>query len=348
MPSCQTAPTDVIANAPNDLLTFATHPTQLIFLDDDVDLKQLQQLLGTKLGIILVDHNTLAEQQKFLNPNVIAIYDHHADSGEHPDANPRIIEKNGSGVSLPTHAAMNNKQQAQLLRANSPLCQLIQAVIMIDTDNFSTETKKALPIDYEVFQYCNAVEYRGLQQLKKDVSRLSTLQLLQRDTKFAYADVDNHKHLSFAIASIPSPLERITHKDPQWHRAVEQFIRDKQIDFMVILTSYSKPDTGKHARQLLVYIPKEQQQNRRGRNNNQQLQGKALLQYINQHLEADQVLSLKRMDHTGGSGVQTQVLSEASGAGSGDLPLITLYDQTNVKASRKQVMPLVDSLVAKL
>lgn len=310
----------------------------LLFLHDHINLQEYVNVLKHKLGIILVDHNKLAESQLYLNNNIVGIYDHHVDSEQHTNVKPRIIEYIGSCTTLPTYEIIQHKPEL-LTQHNQPtigLCKLIECVILIDCDNMSSETKKAKQKDIDVLHWLDNVLhtalYKKLKSLRSDVSMLTTEQLLQRDTKFSINNNAPH-----AIASLPISLQQLHKQDTSYIKALDQYCQQHKLSFVIVLTSYKNKEKDQHERQLLVYMPYNSSSDK-------------LIQYITSQLESNDTLKLQRIEHPQQQSTQGQVLLDTSGLTQqqSNKSHIVAYNQCNIAATRKQVLPLVDNVISKL
>ena len=313
--------------------------SDLLFLND-INLQAYQQLLQSNLQIILVDHNKLAEQQSYLNNNVFGIYDHHVDSQQHNDIPIRIIETVGSCVTLPTAELIHHKSSMLLQYTNKGLCELIECVILLDTDNMSKQTKKATQKDIDTLAWLDATihqsEYKLLKQLRSDVSQLNTIQLLNRDTKYSMNEIAPH-----AIASLPISLQQLQTQDNHYLNALNEFCQQHKLSFAIVLTSYTDKSTNKHARQLLVYVPAVTYI----KSNKPSTE---LLDYIVHNLEScNDILQLQRITHPAAIHGQTNIELNNKSSPTPSSHIVA-YNQLNISSSRKQVLPLVDNIIARL
>eukprot|EP00471_Norrisiella_sphaerica_P012206 CAMPEP_0184494710 /NCGR_PEP_ID=MMETSP0113_2-20130426/29405_1 /TAXON_ID=91329 /ORGANISM="Norrisiella sphaerica, Strain BC52" /LENGTH=306 /DNA_ID=CAMNT_0026880573 /DNA_START=269 /DNA_END=1189 /DNA_ORIENTATION=+ len=288
---------------------------------DEVDLKTLSD--EKCIDLLLVDHNKLAVSQEFLAPCVIGVLDHHKDEKMYEDTcRFRRIETIGSTCSL---IALQMLAEAPDLMTPE-IATLLTSVILLDTSNLDPKVEKATPMDTKALAGLRKAGgvgaddygklYSKLMDMRMDISKLSSAQLLIKDTKYGIAN-----GLHFAIASVPLRLETWVKRDAKGLDAFREFCQEENLDALVVMTSFQDSE-GKFARQLAIIGPERSQG-----------PAKALAK----EMEMSAKLEVKRLELDWDKGV-----SGSKG------PFFRAYNQGNVKSSRKQVMPLVNEILAKL
>lgn len=218
----------------------------------------------------LVDHNRLQSRFTEGNPEarVAAILDHHEDEGHHKDADPRIIVvPTGSTASL----------VARLLAERCPdaipkeLATLLLCAILVDTNGLKPGGK-AEKIDREAAAFLTPYsllfspdsitasdlqEESRLQELsatlrskKGDVSHLGTRDLLRRDYKeysFTPSWLAN-KTVLVGLSSVPVGLYPWISTDKSFWSSTEQWMADRNLSVLGILTSFRDEKVNKHGK----------------------------------------------------------------------------------------------------
>jgi exopolyphosphatase len=231
----------------------------------------------------IVDHNHLHGRFTENNPKarVLAIIDHHEDEGQHKEtADPRIIVvPTGSSASLVAHLLSEECSET----VPKELATLLLCAILVDTGGLKPGGK-AEPIDRQAAAYLaprslfstvaslgstDIHEEPQLQELttalhakKDDVSHLGTRDLLRRDYKeyslkpFWQPD----KTVLVGLSSIPIGLHPWISNDTGFWSAVEDWMQDRQLSALGILTSFrdekkmNKHGKGKHRREQLYVV----------------------------------------------------------------------------------------------
>lgn len=309
----------------------------------------------------LVDHNEIISSVFGSQADVIAVIDHHepaANNTLYPLANPRIIQvPTGSCASLVTnYFAPSWKDQ----KIPIGLADLLLSAIVLDTSNLKpiAEDGKATAADFSAkdfllprSRYAGSTQssatanisqsgttldevYKRLSDLKSDVSRLNSTQLLQRDYK--QYEVNGWK---LGLSTVPIGLTDWLHdkEADDWNRlltAVNEYGASKGLDAVGTLTSSKLSKASAKAL-------------------NQPRKAKQLLLLLRQST----ILSLyDGLDHPEASVNETLNLSplkiddpnvlEAFGSSNG--VHVKVWSLGNTDASRKQVAPILTNLMTKL
>mmetsp|Transcript_5407 Transcript_5407/g.9739 ORF Transcript_5407/g.9739 Transcript_5407/m.9739 type:complete len:399 (-) Transcript_5407:117-1313(-) len=286
----------------------------LVPFQDELDLKKLSE--SKSLSIVLVDHNKLADSQHFLSPHVVGIIDHHKEEGLYSSTSSalgRIVEPIGSCCSLVALKAL--KEAPEIITPE--IATLLTSVILLDTSCMSEEVKKGTPRDQQAL---DALEKKGgvksseypslfkkLLEERNDISKLSSDQLLIKDTK--YGTINGW---TFAIAGVPLSVEGWMHKDEEMMTSFDKMIKDENLDFLIAMTMFTSEENT-FCRQLLVTGKDDKAS-----------------EALASSLVESKILDLKP-------------LTKSPKAGTG---FCSAYQQGNVRASRKQVMPLVNDVLS--
>ncbi|GAA6008172.1 hypothetical protein JCM11491_001909 [Sporobolomyces phaffii] len=362
-------------------LSRAAISTASLLTIDDLAPASLERL---ESKFVLVDHNSLLPAFRSSRPDtdtdddrVVAIIDHHVDELAHTSSatNPRIIDLVGSCSSLVTDHF--------LARTGSPvpdvprgLADLLISAVLIDTRlKPSADGGKATPVDlgavrlllpHSSFPYTppassldgddgarevatfgqvalDGMKERGavLAKLKEDVSWMNGRDLLRRDYKEYVSDAAPAsggaaagRSVRYGLSTVPLGLnvwldkfepgdDRLAHVVAD----VEAWMTERELDLCGVLTSYThikkkSGKEGKHRRELLVVTSDDR-----------------LGSTVFDGFEADDVLQLEEWKIVQDYGGIDSVLA-------GDGIKWKVWQQGNVKATRKQVAPVLKGLVA--
>lgn len=374
VPLVVTARSDLFLRPENtEALTGAGVTDDALLTIDDLPSAKLSSL-GTSFA--LVDHNVLLPPFRSHPENlsdedddkrVISILDHHADEGKHLSASPRHLEPSGSCASLVTSyftSFSHSSPHPNNISIPSPLADLLLSAILIDTNLRPwTEGGKATATDLSAVEHLlpyssfaasastshilatsgsivanststalDALKARNavLSAKKTDVSWMTGHDLLRRDYK-EYVEGG----VRYGLATVPLPLSTWLEKSEQknagdkWDvvlRDSKKWMDERGLELLGVLTSYTpvKKKTGKegkHRRELLL-ISKQG--------------GK--LDGVFGGIEKDETLRVEEWKD-----VETYVNDE----GKDSEVRWRVWQQGNVKATRKQVAPVLKELVLK-
>ncbi|GAA5975757.1 hypothetical protein JCM11641_005864 [Rhodosporidiobolus odoratus] len=317
----------------------------------------------------LVDHNVLlpsfrsapdAVEDEDDDRKVVAIIDHHADEGRHLAASPRLLQPVGSCAALVTsHFTSSFAPSLSDISIPSPLADLMLSAILIDTNLRPTaDGGKATEIDLSAVNFLlpystfatstaqsslpassnplssnpalEALKQRNdyLSAKKNDVSSLSGRDLLRRDYK-EYSEGG----IRYGLSTVPLPLSVWLDKSTaqsgaeKWELVLEdtrRWMEERGLALAGVLTSYThikkSGKEGKHRRELLLVSKAE----------NGKLDG------VFEGIEGDEVLQLEEWwDYEDFPRQEGQDGNERW----------RVWQQGNAKATRKQVAPMLKSLV---
>ena len=190
------------------------------------------------IKITVVDHNKLPDNLRAWDNNVEAVFDHHKDIGEYKNANPRIFSNCGSCSSLIAQYIFDNKPEM----FNDEMIAILNiSPILVDTVNLDKEQGRVTDFDIEIAEKLKpylSVDlnklYEQLQQMKTDVSALSSEDLLRKD----YKQWNTAKQ--YGMSSVPLSIEDWLEKDENFAEATDKYIDENNLDFLVIMTAFVK------------------------------------------------------------------------------------------------------------
>jgi exopolyphosphatase len=299
--------------------------TKLICLDD------LPSEM-TDSSITLVDHNKLLYPQ-LSSSNVVEILDHHIDEQEHLHVKGKFrnIAFQESSAQVASTCTLIAERYLQKLATKFPadLAFILLGVILLDTVNMSESAGKGTPRDQSVInmlvdttdwssisQFGNAKNlftscapdttafYNFLTQSKFDVDfwkSLSGMDALRLD----YKQFTSASGDAFGVASVLLPLAAFLEK-PSVEDDLKSYMLDCKIPILVILSMVIEDD--KPRRSILVCGPV----------------GNGIVGSMSDFLLSYESLLLNEID-----GASTAALT------------IRQFTQGNVRASRKQVVPIM-------
>ena len=215
---------------------------------------------------VLVDHNRLLSH---LTGTVVSIFDHHADEQQHLSADPRVIKPVGSCTSL-IAVHFTDSWKTRPSEELQSVALLLLSGILIDTGGLKAGGK-ATETDYEAARLIAphtglattssmaAVEgqvptaldsySRQLALQKASVDHLSVGDLLRRDYK-----EDIVAGLRIGLATVPVGLKPMVKRDmPTFWSDIDAYMAERHLEILGVLTSY-RSKRNKHKRQLLFVI----------------------------------------------------------------------------------------------
>mmetsp|Transcript_9014 Transcript_9014/g.12400 ORF Transcript_9014/g.12400 Transcript_9014/m.12400 type:complete len:310 (-) Transcript_9014:148-1077(-) len=296
---------------------------------DDLDLRTLCE--KKHANIVLVDHNKLANSQSFLAPYVVGIIDHHKDEQQYVSSCKfRQIEVIGSCCSLVAHQVL--EEAPKIL--TEEIATLLTSVILLDTSNMDPNIAKGTAKDKDALEQLEKAGgvksneysrlYSRLLEKRADISKLSSADLLIKDTK--YGRISGK---TFAIASVPLRLQDWIDKDLKLLESWAQFSLEGNLDAVIVMTSFMEEKN--FCRELVIFGVNTPQCDKE---NN----AMGILPTISSGLKD----SKARLDLE-----ELKILDSSVKSISSKYPKVFLaaYKQRNLRASRKQIMPLVEKLM---
>eukprot|EP00128_Syssomonas_multiformis_P015604 Colp12_sorted_trinity150504_noHs@8783 len=222
----------------------------LIF-ENEVDLKILKE--QGSLEITLVDHNALATKQKFLEPCVKAIIDHHVDEHKYSSAQ-RNIAMIGSCATLVSEMIFEAPFGPTLV--SGPVGDLLLSTILLDTVNLDPTKGRGTPRDESaaarLLEFCPWIdrntEFKAISDAKFDQSGLSVDELLRKDYK--EEEAKTHK---YGIASIGVSIHDLLAKygPDALLEMVTTARRERALHSLMIMAAFTGASNS-FSRQLLI------------------------------------------------------------------------------------------------
>lgn len=309
---------------------------QLFFLDD---LHELTGVAKSTLEIVLVDHcglqgellNKLYEEKRL---QVVAIIDHHADEGVFTDASPRIIHSNGSCSALVFNYW--NKQLGGI--KDTEVILLLLGPLLMDTSNMKQKVEEG---DIEAFEQYKTLLLNGpsslqtntvvtasspieefyltLKSAKKDLDGFLFFDILRKDYKQFKFTSKKGTDVTIGFSSLGKSISWILKKFSTKNalHSFNQMVNTFHLDVVVITTSYTKKENNEYTREFCYYSTKESLED--------------LADYA-QPLQLD-------------NNIYNKKAVEAAVAEISKFKPFHVYNQGNISASRKQVVPVVKSII---
>lgn len=304
----------------------------LFFLDD---VEQLTKGNASTLEVVLVDHcnlqgtllTKLYEEKRL---KVVGIIDHHADEEVFKDASPRIIQGNGSCSAL-----VYNYWKAQLGEVEEELVQLLLGPLLIDTSNMTQKVEEGDVIafaDYEKVLNAGVVNlnvegekssiddfYKTLKTAKKDLTLFSFFDILRKDYKqFKFTSLSG-KQVRMGFSSLGKSIAWVlkTYPTSEVTSTFDKMVDTFGLDAVVITTSYTQKENDQYTREFCYYSTLEELDN--------------LAQLV-------EPLQLS-LDFYKKAAVEEK-LAEVN-----NTKKFKVYNQANIYASRKQVVPVVKAVI---
>lgn len=314
------------------LKSYSIDGENLFFIEDFVKLTANESIVE----IVLVDHcNIQGEELNVCLKNdklrVVGIIDHHADEDVFLDAKPRIIQSNGSCSSLVFnywYNQFNNKSVFQ----NNEMINILLGPLLIDTSNMTQKVEKNDIIAFEKYnQILNVNQnskifnclitrdtkldhlelYNQLKKAKKDLDGFKFYDILRKD----YKQFD-FKGTVIGFSSIGKSINWVVKKydEQEIKNTLDSILQDLKLNVLVITTSYTKKENGEYTREFAYYYKDSR---------------------FEKLSELAPELDLN-LDIYHGDNVSRKVKS---------IKNFKVFNQVNIKASRKQVVPIVKDCV---
>ncbi|GAB5360327.1 hypothetical protein AAMO2058_000617900 [Amorphochlora amoebiformis] len=283
---------------------------------DDVDLKQMAE--SKSIEMVLVDHNKLSASQGFLSPHVVSIVDHHVDEKEYlsTTASRRNIHATGSCATLVALEILSSSVGSSVVCPE--IAYLLSSVILVDTCNLDPKMNKTTQKDLDalaLLEKKGGVLKKDYSKLfnkilndRNDISNLSSEELLIKDTKFGLVN-----GLHFAIAGVGLDLRAWVFRDGKLIDAFQSFRKQHKLQFAMAMTVFTDSKGIFRREMMIVGSPS-----------------------VTKHVEK----SLLASD------LKLSPISIGIGAPEKESEVYwCTFEQGNVKASRKQLMPLLKSIL---
>ncbi|CAR26401.1 hypothetical protein ZYGR_0H02090 [Zygosaccharomyces rouxii] len=283
----------------------------LLFFNEEF--KRYKTLCGS-VNAILVDHNEVEMNSRALVNIVTGIIDHHKDQKLHLEAHPRIVQTTGSCSSL-----VFNYWRDIILKSESEgfkeVALLSLGAALLDTSNFRYKVEAP---DLEALKYYESIlsdidreeYYKQLKSDKDDLEGMHIKDIFKKDYKEFTFEQDPHK-IKVGIASVGKPLEWLNKQcgtvDVFNSECIEAQ-KERNLDIFVVMTAWQ--DGSEFKREILVISPVKDHSERIMNKISSELK-----------LESTDQINTASLDHHS--------------------YYFNAFNQLNVLASRKQVVPLL-------
>lgn len=309
---------------------------ELFFLEDILDIVKSSTV---QLEVVLVDHcnlqgellTKLYDEEKL---KVSGIIDHHEDEHMFQDAKPRDIRPNGSCSSL-----VFNYWYDQLREKMSPEpILLLLGPLLIDTANMTQKVEQG---DVDAFsRYQKILEknsvpleitlavpgsssfqsfYYTLKAAKKDMEGFSLYDILRKDYKqFTFVSKSGNR-ASIGFSSVGKGMAWLTKNfsAEDFVESCTRMLETFHLDVIVMTTSFTRKDTNQSAREFCHYSNSDD--------------FKDLSKYATELLLDDNLYLSDNAQNIIGAINEKRVFH--------------VYNQARVTATRKQVVPVVKSII---
>jgi exopolyphosphatase len=299
-----------------------------------------------KVHLTLVDHCNIQGDifHKYAGENKLqidTIIDHHEDENVAKDADPRIITKSGSCSSLVFNYFYTNLQDKTIFDT-SDVCGLLLGPLLIDTSNMTQKVEMEDSVAFSRYimllqdshisknmtrltraagdvstESLMLTYYETLKSAKKDLSGLSFFDILRKDYKqFTF------NGLRVGFSSLGKLylwiFNKFSSKDIE--EALLRTVNYHNLDMLVITTSYTKKTNNEYTREFSYYVK----------------------------LDAPKAGELKEIGALARQGLSLNDKIYDHGSFEKKLQSIDnliLFNQGNVQASRKQVVPIIKDVL---
>ncbi|GAB6019162.1 hypothetical protein CHUAL_000781 [Chamberlinius hualienensis] len=282
--------------------------TELLTFRNNLDLKALSS--GHRITLTLVDHNILSKEDRELHDFVDEVIDHHNKEVDYNQSKCQVtIEPVGSTCTLIAEKILRVKPEL----LDSKMALLLYGTILLDTCCLNPEAQRVTPKDKGMIEKLEPILegvkrlelFDKLQRWRNDVSGMSMTDLLRKDVKIISNDT-----IRIAVASVPTLLEELF-KNDRAEQGLKSFVSEMSSQVLVVMgiwiDSCSEP-----VRQIAIY---------------------------SEHLNYREQLS-EVLENASTRGPSLALIPLPS-----TLPNVIIYNQGNTSASRKVVLPLLNTFL---
>jgi len=232
-----------------------------------------------QLRLTLTDHNLLGQDFACLTPSVVGIVDHHVDQTDplHATLSQErdIVVPLGSATTLVAERYLGFTPLPSLGAAefdpssllDAAVGNLIIGTILIDTANLDPKMGRTEPRDVRAVETIvnslkaggdqfglNTLEERTelfqyLQDIKFDLSRLTSAELLRKDYKVWQAVPGGQR---YGISSVTMSLAEWTEKDKDLAETLANYMNEQKLAILVIMTSHTGGENKTFRREAAV------------------------------------------------------------------------------------------------
>ncbi|KAF8786403.1 protein prune homolog 2-like isoform X2 [Argiope bruennichi] len=199
---------------------------------DEIDLKALHE--KGKLSLVLVDHNSLSVEQSYLDSRVVQVFDHH--EIDNPDKLKKMnakVEPVGSCCTLVAEEIFNSSVSIM----DPQVAMLLYGTILLDTICLNETAQRVTEKDRKIIAKLETIlegvnrneVFETLQKVKFDVSKLTPVQLLYKDTKLI-----SDNSTSIALISYPGLLQDVLQEE-SFRSALEEMASSKNLNSIILL-----------------------------------------------------------------------------------------------------------------
>ncbi|TPX49371.1 inorganic diphosphatase [Synchytrium endobioticum] len=321
----RTYPGGLAASSASDVINVSNYFT---FWDD------IQAVLPcASIEILLTDHNELAPAQASLLNRVVGIIDHHRDSAQTRHVTPRIVQGVGSCTTLVVEEfAKFSKAALAGAAIDAPLAKWMLSPILMDTVNLELDNGRTTPRDVaakeRLLSAINATTaacavrarqefdttkwYRMLHKAKFAVSHLTTPDLLRKDSK-EFKIPTHATHIKLGMASVTWSWPEWTERDGSAQHVISdciQYAKHEGLDCLVIMTAFEDGEENFQRELILIWLD----------------------------------CSMDRYNEVAARLQNSELRLEEGEKGDRWM----YWKQNNVRASRKQVQPILSGILEKL
>lgn len=303
----------------------------LYFHEDLVNLDSAD----AKFELSLVDHcniqgTLLRDLYEAGRVDVVSIIDHHADEDVFTNAKPRIIHSNGSCSCLVFNYWRDVLREKAL---DLEVIAMLLGPLLIDTSNFTQKVEQGDIDAYNLYKqqlqnqdsvWIQKTEsetnnsnpftdfYQQLKAAKKDLSNFSLSDVLRKDYKqYKFASGEEvgfssiGKSLSWIFSTYSGTIES----------TLSQFLKAHKLDMIIVTSSYTQKENDQYTREFCYYY----QDTSNSKLSNLYNKVKEPLE-LNNNIYKIEKFKKKDLNTEG---------------------VLKVYNQANIRASRKQIVPIV-------
>ncbi|KAK9362331.1 hypothetical protein V1504DRAFT_27875 [Lipomyces starkeyi] len=293
----------------------------------DEFLSSIDRSKTDKVDVVLLDHNNLlSDLGDLFGKNVVAILDHHADEGLDISADPRIIAPVGSCTSLVVNYFADyfrlSPDELSVSDEKKDVARLALASILVDTANLTSketqEDKDAVAMLMKIVSsgILGASDeqegyYGELMTAKRSIDSFGLRDILRKDYKEWLEDNGVRVGISSSVKSLAWTVKKFGWNE--FKKGIESWANERKLDAFVFMDSFQDPKEG-YRRDLLIAVCSEKGDAR-----------------VRKFVDAAQTeFELEPFSEEDGLGIQNN-----------DEEGLWCFKQHNLKASRKQVAPLI-------
>lgn len=244
-----------------------------------------------QLRLTITDHNRLSMDWDPLNPSVVGIVDHHVDQSIPSHAilsqERQIIVPLGSASTLVAERylgtsplpSFGNSDFDPSTLLDPAIGNLLVGTILIDTVNLDPKFGRTEPRDVKAvddivrhINECgdkfglNTLDERNalfqyLQDIKFDLSRLTSPELLRKDYKSWHVAStsneasSNKEGIKYGISAVTMSIADWVAKDAQLPATFAQYMKEQGISLLIAMTSYTDQDKVFHREAIFTALP---------------------------------------------------------------------------------------------